>query len=421
MASANNFQFVDWLSAEPLRLLLNMMEVSRGFNTGYSKEFEQDFAIGDSARIKLPQQYLIRTGLGYNPQPLNRIYTTVTCDQVFGIDFEYDSVQKALEMERPEAEISKEYLQPAVAQIKQELDSRCAQFAYQHANNIVGTLGTDPTSLSVFNQARQRLIEKAGWQNQDNKVCCIAPAINTALVPTALGLFNPPDAISKQYREGAIGRYAGVDWYESMSLYSHTAGTWQTPASVTVSGSNQSGTSLLVNCTSGDTFKKGDVIGLGAGGAGTIYPTNPMTRRQTNASNPMTVVVQADVTASASTATLTISPAIFGPGSQYQNVTALPGDTLLLVLFPGTTSPNGKTGTQSLIFGDGAYAIVGVKLETPKAVEMSSNTRDPKTGIAMRFTRTWDPQLSKFANRFDVLMGFGPLRPDNCAVRVLGA
>ena len=102
-------------------------------------------------------------------------------------------------------------------------------------------------------------------------------------------------------------------------------------------------------------------------------------------------------------------------------MTALPGDTALLTLFPGTTSPNGKTGTQSLIFGDGAYAIVGVKLETPKAVEMSSNTRDPKTGIAMRFTRTWDPQLSKFANRFDVLMGFGPLRPDNCAVRVLGA
>lgn len=416
MATANNFQFVDWLSAEPLRLLLNMMEVSRGFNTGYSKEFEQDFAIGDSARIKLPQQYLVRTGLGYNPQPLTRIYTTVTCDQVFGIDFEYDSVQKALEMERPEAEISKEYLQPAVAQIKQELDSRCALFAYQNTNNIVGVLGTDPTTLTVFNQARQRLIEKAGWQNQDNKVCCIAPAINTALVPSALGLFNPPDAISKQYREGAIGRYAGVDWYESMSLYSHTAGNWQTPANVTVSGANQSGNTLLVNCTSGDTFKQGDVIGIGS-----VFPTNPFTRRQTNAANTMTVVVTQSVTATSGTQLLNISPTIYGPGSQYQNVTALPSDTAPLTLFPGTTSPNGKVGTQSLIFGDGAFAIVGVKLETPKAVEMSSNTRDPKTGIAMRFTRTWDPQLSKFVNRFDVLMGFGSLRPDNCSVRVLGA
>lgn len=412
---ANVFQFVDWLSMEGLRLLLNKLEVSQGFNTDYNSEYTKDFAVGETVRVPLPQQFTERQGLGYNPQALNRIYTTVTCDQIFGVDFEWDSAQAALQMERGEEKIRREYLEPAMETIKQGIDSRAALFGYQNANNIVGTLGTDPTTLAIFNQGRQRLIEKAGW-TQGNKIVCIPPSVNTALVPTAQGLFNPPDAISKQYKEGAIGRYAGADWYESMSLYDHTAGTWQTPASVTVAGAGQSGSSLLVNCTTGDTFKKGDVIGIGS-----VYPVNPMTRRTTSTANTMTVVVTADVTATGSTATLSISPTIYGPGSQYQNVSALPADTAPLTLFPGTTSPNGKSGKQGLLFNKGAFALVGVKLETPKAVELASNSRDPETGIAIRFIRMFDPQQSKMINRFDVLMGFGALRPDNCAVRVLSA
>ena len=412
---ANVFQFVDWLSMEGLRLLLNKLEVSQGFNTDYNSEYTKDFAVGETVRVPLPQQFTERTGLGYNPQAINRIYTTVTCDQIFGVDFEWDSAQAALQMERGEEKIRREYLEPAMETIKQGIDSRAALFGYQHANNIVGTLGTDPTSLAIFNQGRQRLIEKAGW-SQGNKIVCIPPSVNTSLVGTAQGLFNPPDAISKQYKEGAIGRYAGADWYESMSLYDHTAGTWQTPAAVTVDGAGQSGNSLLVNCTSGDTFKKGDVIGIGG-----VYPTNPMTRRQTSSATTMTVVVLEDVTATGATATLSISPTIYGPGSQYQNVTALPADAAPLTLFPGTASPNGKVGKNGLLFNKGAFALVGVKLETPKAVEMASNSRDPETGIAIRFIRMFDPQQSKMINRFDVLMGFGALRPDNCAVRVLAA
>jgi hypothetical protein len=414
---ANVFQFVDWLSMEGLRLLVNKLEVSQGFNTDYNSEFTKDFAVGETVRVPLPQQFTIRNGLGYNPQAINRVYTTVTCDQIFGVDFEWDSAQAALQMERGQEKIREEYLMPAMEQIKQEIDSRCAQFAYQNTNNIVGALATDPTSLTVFNQARQVMIEKAGIA-QGPRINCIPPSVNTSLVGTALGLFNPPDAISKQYKEGAIGRYSGADWYESMSLYSHTSGTWQ--GAVTVDGNNQSGNSLLVNCTSGDTFKKGDVFGVA-----NVYAVNPMTRRQTTTATTQRYLVTADTTATGSTVTLPVAiggtTPVYGPGSQYQNVDALPVDAAPLTLFPGTGSPNNKSGKQGLYFNKGAFALVGVKLETPKAVEMSSQTRDPETGIALRFIRMFDPQQSKMINRFDVLMGFGPLRPDNCAVRVLCA
>lgn len=411
---ANVFQFTDWLTMEGLRLLTNSLEVSQGFNTDHNSEFTKEFAVGETVRVPLPQQFTIRTGLGYNPQAINRIYTTVTCDQIFGVDFEWDSAQAALQLERGQEKIRKEYLEPAMAQIKQEIDSRCAQFAYQNTNNIVGVLGTDPTALTTINQARQLLIEKAGW-NQGQRYLCIPPAVNTALTGTAQGLFNPPDAISKQYKEGAIGRYAGFDWYESMSLYDHTAGTWAGAVSVNTTLADGA-TSMVVNCTSGDTFKQGDVIGVAS-----RYAVNPMTRRVTNTAKTMTVVVTADVTASASTATITFSPALYGAGSQYQNITVLPTASDVLTLFPGTTNPNGVQGKQALAFNKGAFALVGVKLETPKAVEMASQTRDPDSGISLRFVRMFDPQQSKMINRFDVLMGFGPLRPNNSAVRLLCA
>jgi len=406
----NTFAYVDWLAMESLRLLVNQLQVSQFFNTEYNKEFTREFAVGETVRVKFPQRFLIREGLGYSPQPINRIETTVTVDQIFGVDFEWDSAEKALEMERGREAISREYLQPAMAQIAQEIDSRCARFAYRNANNIVGSLGTDPTSLTTIQQARQRLVELA-CPPQGKRGLIIPPSVNTSLVPALTTLLNPPDEISKQYRSGAIGRAMGFDWYESMSLYDHTAGTWQ--GAVTVKGAGQSGNQLLVNATTGDTFKAGDVISIAG-----VYAVNPMTRRVTNSSVTKQFVILEDVTAANSEATLTISPAIYGPGSQYQNVNALPANMAALTLMPGTPSPNGKTGKQALAIHEDAFALVGVPLEVPKAAEMAAQRRDPKTGIAVRFVRMFDPQQSKMVNRFDVLIGFGRLYSDNCAVRV---
>jgi hypothetical protein len=415
--SANSFNYVDWLAMESLRLLLNKLQVAQFFNTSYNKEYTKEFAVGETVRVNFPQRFSIREGLAYSPQAINRQNTTVTVDQIFGVDFEWDSAEQALTMERGRDKIEKEYLDPAMAQIAQEIDSRCALWAKNNTPNIVGALGTDPTSFTTFNQARQRMVEYAGWTGAKRGMI-IPPAVNTSLVAAAVQYFNPADAISKQYKEGSIGRNSGFDWYESMSLYTHTAGVWQTPASVTIAGSNQTGSSLLLNCTSGDTFIKGDVISIAA-----VKGVNPMTRRVVGGAATKQFVVTATTTASAATVTVPIYPAITGPGSPYQNVDALPLDTALVTLFPGTTAPSTgpKSGINGLALNQDAFALVGVKLETPKAVEMASQKRDPETGISVRFVRMFDPQQSKMVNRFDVLIGFGNLYADQCAVRVLSA
>jgi P22 coat protein - gene protein 5 len=409
----NLFLTADWLSMEALRILKNKLEVAQFFNTEYGKDYEQDFAVGATVRIKLPQRFTVRTGLGYQPQAINRINTTVSVNQIFGVDFEWDSVEKALSMERSHEEIKAQYLDPIMAQLAQEIDSRCAQWAYQNTNNIVGKLGTDPTTLTTIGQARQRLIEKA-CPADGEKGLIIPPQVNTSLVPAFATFFNPTSEISKQYKEGSIGIAMGFDWYESASLYTHTAGTWA--STVTVNGANQSGSTLAVTATIGDTFNVGDVFNIAL-----VNAVNPSTRRVIGSSNLQQFVVTAPLTAlGAGNAAdvLQISPAIFGPGSQYQNVDALPVSGQALTLFPNTPGPNGLKGQQALAIHKDAFALVGVKLELPKAVEMSSQTRDPDSGISVRFVRAWDNIQSKMTNRFDVLLGFGNLYPDNCAVRI---
>jgi hypothetical protein len=101
-------------------------------------------------------------------------------------------------------------------------------------------------------------------------------------------------------------------------------------------------------------------------------------------------------------------------------VDALPLANAYVALMPGTTMVNAqaKTGMNGLALHRDAFALVGVKLEIPKACEMSSQARDPKTGISVAFFRMMDPITRKMVNRFDVLMGFGALYPDNCAVRI---
>jgi hypothetical protein len=398
---------------ESLRLLKNKLVVGQFANTDYNKEFTRPYAVGETVRVKYPQRWLITPQLGFSPQPINRRETTVTIDQIFGIHYEVDSIEEALRLERSEAQIRKEYIEPAMAQLAQEIDSRFCQYAYLHTPNIVGALGTDPTTFdAVSGASRQRLVELA-CPADNSKGMIIPPAVMRQVKNTAITYFNPASDISKQYKEGSVGRADGFDWYESMSLYSHTTSVWA--GAVTVQGAGQTGSSLLVNCTTGDTFTAGDVISIAA-----VYAVNPMTRRRVNSATTKQFVILQSTVGAASAATLQIYPAIDGPGSQYQNVDALALNTAALTLFPGTTAPSTgpKAGIQGLALHPDAFALVGVDLDIPKACEMSWRRRDPETGISIAFLDMFDPIQRRRVKRFDVLLGFGTLFGENCAVRV---
>lgn len=400
---------------ECLRLLTNQLEVAMHFDTKWMRQFDQQFAVGSSVQVKLPQKWTVRTGLGYQPQPINRITTTVNCNLIKGIDFEWDSIEKALEMERSEKEISDQLIAPAAAQLAQQIDSDAADFAYKNANNIVGVLGVDPTNSVTFMQGMQRMVELA-CPPIGQKGACVTPSVATAVVPNIQTYFNPASEISRAFKQGSLGMFNGFEWHQSMSLKRHTAGTAGTAAGLTI-GANVTSNSNTIGIigTNGETFNAGDVINIAA-----VNQVNPMTREVLTPVLKQFVVIQ-PITLTGGTDTVVISPTIYGPGSQYQNVDALPLATAVVTLFPGTANPQGASGAQNLLIHPDAFALVSVKLESPEAVEVISQKRDPKTGIAIRFVRAFDPVQSRMINRWDMVYGFGAMYPDNCCVRMLGA
>lgn len=408
----NQFLNTNWVCMDILRLLLNKLVVSEYFDRKWEKEFEKEFAPGSSVTVKFPWRPTVSSGMGYQPQGISRISTTVNLDTWLQIGFEWDDYERAVKLERSEKELRENYFEPAAAAMAQEIDSRAADWARNYASNVVGALGTDPTGVQTYYQARQRLAEKACPPGK--RAMCISSSMMQTLGTNITTIFHPGDEITKSWKEGYIGRLAGFDFFESNSLYTHTAGTWA--GAVTVNGANQSGSSLTITATAGDTFGVGDKFSIA-----NVNQVNPQTRRKPGKTQVQHFTVTEALTAAGGGVdVLKFLPAIYGPGSQYQNVDALPANAAALTLWPGTSSPNGKSGTVGLALSRYAFAIVGAKLYLPQAVESKGQAQDPASGISIRKVKAWDPVRSMLINRMDSLIGFGNLFQDNGAVCVVG-
>lgn len=393
----------------------NSLEIASMFSSDWESEFGKTFPVGTSVQIKLPQEWLVTTGLAYQEQGISRLVTTVNCDQTKGIHFGWDSVEKALKMERSEEEIDEAYLKPAGLQLAQQVDQDAANWARLYTNNVVGTLGTDATTIDFALAAEQVLFALACPQG-GTKHLCLSSSLNRTYVKNNVTQFNPAPEISRMFRTGVLGTAAGWEWYRSNSLQAHTCGTAPT-GGVTVVGAGQSGASLVVTGTATQTINPGDKFSIAA-----VNSVNPRTRIKTPLGLKQFVYAGgAPWVLTGGNDTIPISPAIFGPGSQYQNVDALPANTAALTFFPGTTTPSGLTGTISLGLSKYAFAKAFAKLENPEKAELAEYAEDPETGAYIAFVRAWDQFNRKMTNRYDMQYGFGNLKPDGGAVAIAGA
>jgi hypothetical protein len=427
MGAPNSFDVNDFLAREQLRKMTNKLVISESFSTAQNKLFDQAYmagAMGDTVRVPFPRQLLPgqANNLGYEPQPLVDRATFVKIDQISKVHFEYDVLEKALKMQDYKGALTEDIIDPSSDTMAQDIEDRCAFYAYQHTPNIVGILGTNPTSFDAsFGASYERFINLGAGSVKKRAI--IGTGIQRALTAVELALFLPDTEFNRVMKEGSLGRADTFDTFVSPSLWKHTAGTVTTPTvSVAPTVDPDAGTgitSMIVACTTGNTFKKGDVYNIAA-----VNEVNLMTRRVgTGATKLREISIQADVTAVASLATITFTPPLYGPGSPYQNVSALPLAGAAMTLFPGTTTPNGLTGTQSLMLGKNAFGLVGVKLKLPPTggSVIASQKRDPTTGLAVAYTQQFTNDEMKTRCRFDCPFGFGEFWNAQAAVRLLGA
>ena len=401
---ANSILTIDMITRKSLEILENNLVISRNVNRQYDDSFAVEGAkIGSTLRIRLPDRALVTDGAALQVQDDNEQYTTLTVASQKHIGVNFTSAELTMQLD----DFAERVLKPRVSQLASSVDADVAT-AYKGIYNSVGTPGTTPSTSLVLLQAQQKLNEFATPMNP--RYATVNPAANAGLVEGLKGLFNPTGTISRQFKNGMMGEgVLGLDEINmSQSIVQHTTGVTPTAPIVATAVTAQGSTSLSISFTSGSpTFNVGDVFTIAG-----VYAVNPQTRQTTGALQQF--VVTAPVTVSSgTTATLSISPAIYTPANALATVDSFPAASAALTFLGGSATAY----PQNLIYHKDAITLATADLLLPQGVDMAS--RQVHNGISLRIVRQYDINNDRMPCRIDVLYGFSAIRPVT-AVRMWG-
>jgi len=356
----------------------------------YDDQFAKDGAkIGATLQIRLPSQFVSATGTTVTASDTVQTSTALTVGTQRNVAMNFLTSELTLSMD----DFTERLIDPAMAVIAAGVENDAFQMALDVAHEV-GAAGTQVSALLTFLQAGARLDNSLAPRTQ--RSVQVAPLDSATVIDAVKGLFNDVTAISKQYRDGLMGRTAGFDWYSNTLVPRLTAGN--KVASVTVSGASQTGATVVLGGTANaDTFKKGQVFTMAG-----CFEVHPETKVTTNRLRQF--VVTADTTATTTTVTIPISPSIVTSGAT-QNCSASPTDTGAVV-FDSTASLNFGMG---LAYYKQAFAIAFADLYMPKGLDFGA--RETMDGISLRIIRDYTVLTDLIVTRVDVLYGTKTIRP----------
>lgn len=247
---AGNFEAVrKEVSAEILRILSNNCVMPRLIKRDFNKYWEEGGRrIGSSLDIRRPLRVIGADGQALQPEGLVRVTVPMTISYWNQESFVYNDTEEAMFLDENKRVA---YLRPHVVNLANKVDRLMMQYMQSVVPNFVGTPGTLPTTLDVYNSAQTKLNQLLALSA--NRSVVYNSAFNQPTVKAGQTLFNPGQVIGKQYLEGKVGRYAEFDFMLDEQVPSGTVGTYIGAGQV--AGANQSGSSI--NC---DNWTSGSVI-----------------------------------------------------------------------------------------------------------------------------------------------------------------
>lgn len=382
------------VTRKALMILHQKLRFIGTINRQYDSSFAQSGAkIGDSLKIRLPNQYTVRTGAVMAAQDTTESSVTLQVATQKGVDVNFSSAELTMSID----DFSERILDPAMSVLAAQMEAD-ALLMYKDVYNQHNGNGSAATFASLLN-ARKLMVDNlappGSWACQLNTQAMVD------LVDTLKGLFQDSNSIAKQYRDGMIGRTAGFDIYENTLLQALTSGSEVATASSTISinGASQTGATLTVTNGSSKTLKQGDIITLVG-----VNRVHPETKADTGVAQQF--VVTADLATSGTQ--LSISPSIVITGAT-QNCSGS----------PTTANAIKKIGVAStaynvaLAYHKDAFAFVSADLVIDPAMAWAS--RQVYDGISMRVWKQGDIINDKIPCRIDVLYGYKAVRPQLAA------
>ncbi|MBI6654976.1 hypothetical protein YA0721_03740 [Pseudomonas carnis] len=396
---ANALLTPQMITREALRLFKNSNLFLRNIDTQYDDSFAKTGGkIGDTLRIRLPNDYIVRSGRVAVPQDTNERQVPLTVATQKGVDMGFNSAELALSID----DFSERFIMPAVnalaggvaVDVMSSVDTFSNLTFQGMVSDGTGTIVTPTSSTWLDAGARLDMTATPRMNARGRRKTILDPRTQARTVDSLKGLFNNSQKVGDQYKSGEMGiDTLGFDWGMDQTVIKHTNGSYSAGA---VNGAGQTGSALTVTAITG-TFSKGDVITIAG-----VLGTNPVTKQSTGELRQF--VVTANVAAGATS--IPIYPAIVPGNLAYGTVIASPANGALITLVGGA----GVTFRKNFAMDPMAITMASADLPLPKNMDMAH--RETFDGVSMRFLRGFDITNDVFISRLDILYGYATPRPE---------
>jgi hypothetical protein len=397
---ANAIQNTRLILYEALDVMEPNMAFGNAVDKSYSSEFgNEGYQVGDTVYIRLPQQYLGRTGAAISIENLTDRTTPLTITTQYGVDFAITSKERALNIEN----LRDRYLKPGFVTVASKVDRDGLLTAVLTTPNFVGTPGTPPTDDTI--RAATVVLDENDAPTDMDRWLMIPSKMESQILTATKVQFNDQAELGRQYMRGRMGRALGYDWVMTQNLPRLTTGNYGgTPV---IAGAGQTGSTLnLSGYTASGSLNAGDRFTI----AGVFNVEN--IGKVTTGSLKQFLITSAATISGTGTVTVNVSPAITATG-QYQNVSNAPANGAAISMV-GTANTSYGVG---LAFHRTAFTLAFVPLDMPSgSVDTKSQIPSESGNVPIRALSQYQIATDQEIFRTDVLYGYGVLQPEKAVV-----
>jgi hypothetical protein len=388
------------VTREALRILhqkLNFVgTVLRQYDSSFAKSGAK---IGDSLKIRLPNQYTVRSGASLSTQDIAESSVTLQVATQKGVDTTFTSDDLTMDLD----DFSERILEPAMSVLAANIESD-AMSMYKDVYNHVTDVGATVDVSDVLNAGKELTDNLAPY---DNRTLNLSTQDNVDLVDAIKGLYNDQTKVAKNYREGRVASntFGFSNIMENTMWPQHTTGTDDGTGDYLVndSGTIAEGSTSVTTDTGAGSYLIGDIFYFAG-----VYHVHPETKATTTKLKEFTVTALTGT----SFTSISFSPAMYSSGAK-QNVSAMPANNAALHKNESDQSTDIAASADfgvSLAYHKDAFAFATADLLMPTGVDFAA--REVVDGISMRIVRDYAIATDTFPCRLDVLYGYKTIRPE---------
>ena len=379
------------------RAALAILHQKLNFIGSINRQYDDSFAktgakIGDSLKIRMPNQYTVTTGKTLDVQDTVETNQTLTVATQKGVHTTFSSAELTMSLD----DFSDRILEPAMSTLAAAVEADAMTMVLNVSNSVFGS------TASYSDVLAGRVLMQRGLAPLNDRTANLNPQDMADTVDGTKALFNDQTEIGKQYREGYMGKAAGFKFMENTLWPNFTTGSEDGAYVVNTSTGITSGSATVAVTAGTGTLAAGDVATIAG-----VYSVHPETKASTG-------VLKQNVVATAyagGAGNVTFGEAFITSGAT-QNCVIVSAGASKAVVVGGTLS---TAYTTSLLYQKDAFTFVTADLVMPQGVDMAR--REVMDGLSLRLVRDYDINNDMFPCRIELLYGFKTLRP-NFATRL---